>query len=199
MTELAPIIRRPATYQDVLDAPPGFVAELVRETLHLQPRPRSRHAHVAFGLAGQLFDPFGRGIRGPGGWWFASEPELHLVDAVLVPDLCGWRRERMPEFPDVAAFDLAPDWICEILSPSTRKFDLTEKREIYARSGVPHLWFVDPDAGTLEVFTLSEEGWHLVAAVAEEDIVSLAPFEAIAFPLAGVMPSRDGGSLGDPP
>jgi len=188
MTEHAPIVRHPATYQDVLDAPEHMVAELVAGTLHLQPRPRSRLAHAAFALAGQLHGPFGRGIAGPGGWWFAVEPELHLGDAVLVPDLCGWRRERMPEFPDVAAFDLAPDWICEILSPSTRAFDTTAKRDVYARDGVGHLWLVDPGIGTLEAFTLTGGRWQLIGAVAEDGEVCLAPFEAIRFPLGALLP-----------
>ena len=115
-----PSVRAPATYQDVLDAPEGMVAELVGGTLHLQPRPASRHARASFKLSARLDDPFDRGEGGPGGWYFAFEPELHLGDDVLVPDLAGWRRERMAEFPDAPAIELAPDWVCEILSPGHR-------------------------------------------------------------------------------
>ena len=105
MNEIAARVSRPATYQDVLDAPADMVAEIAAGTLHLHPRPASRHALAAFGLAGFLNDPFRRGVGGPGGWWLAVEPELHLGPDVLVPDLCGWRRERMPEFPDAPAVD----------------------------------------------------------------------------------------------
>ena len=83
---------------------------------------------------------------GPGGWILLDEPELHLHGDVLVPDLAGWRRERMPELPDAAAFELAPDWICEVLSPSTAASDRAEKMPIYARERVAHVWLVDPIA-----------------------------------------------------
>lgn len=144
MTEHAPLVRRPATYRDVLDALPDRVAELVDGTLHLQPR--SRHARAAFELSGRLDDPFENGVGGPGGWWFAVAPELHVVEQVVVPDLAGFRRrqrpserrrETMPGFFDVAAFEQVPDWVCEILSPSTRSFDLGAKRDVYARGRRP--------------------------------------------------------------
>ena len=144
MNEPSPTIRRPATYQDVLDAPPNLVAELVAGVLHLQPRPASRHARASLKLGARLDDPFENGIGGPGGWYFAIEPELHLGADVLVPDLAGWRRERMGEYPDAPAIELAPDWVCELLSPGTRRFDLTEKRALYGAQGVGHLWLVDP-------------------------------------------------------
>ena len=101
MNRQAPSVRAPATYQDVLDAPPNMVAELVGGVLHLQPRPASRHARASFRLAGRLDDPFEGGVGGPGGWYLTIEPELHFGKDVLVPDLAGWRRERMGEFPDV--------------------------------------------------------------------------------------------------
>jgi hypothetical protein len=110
---------RPATYQDVLDAPPHMVAEIANGRLHLHPRPALRHSRATFRMAGRLDDLF-EGGGGPGGWHFAIEPELHLGPDVLVPDLAGWRRERMPVFPDAPWTDLAPDWVCEILSPGTR-------------------------------------------------------------------------------
>ena len=139
-------------------------------------------------MAGQLDGPFRRGTGGPGGWHFAIEPELHLGPDVLVPDLAGWRRERMPVFPDTAAIDLAPDWVCEILSPGTRRFDLTEKRDLYRRNAVAHLWLVDPDARTLEAFTLAAGAWTLAAAFQDGDDIRAAPFEALAFPLNALWP-----------
>ena len=128
---------RRATYQDVLDAPAHLVAEIINGTLHTHPRPASRHALATSNLGDELVSPFGKGRGGPGGWWIIDEPELHFDDEIVVPDLAGWRRERMPEYPDTAYFTLAPDWVCEALSASTRKVDLHEKRPIYALAGVP--------------------------------------------------------------
>ena len=124
---------RKATYQDVLDAPPHMVAEVLAGTLHVQPRPAMRHARASSVFGYELTGPFDRGIRGPGGWWILDEPELHLGDDIVVPDLAGWRRETMPEFPDAAYCTIPPDWACEVLSPSTRRIDQNEKRAIYAR------------------------------------------------------------------
>ena len=188
MNEPAPRIRRPATYQDVIDAPPRMVAELAHGALHLHPRPASRHARASSLLGVELGGPFDKGRDGPGGWRLLDEPELHLGEDVLVPDLAGWRRERMPEFPDVPWFELAPDWVCEVLSPGTRRLDLTDKRDIYGASGVLHLWFVDPHAKTLEVFGRRENAWMLVAAFGGEDAVRAAPFDAIEFPLSALWP-----------
>jgi Uma2 family endonuclease len=183
--------RRPATYQDVLDAPEHMVAEILGGELHLQPRPRSRHGLSSSVLGSELVGPFQTGRGGPGGWWIIDEPELHLGDAVIVPDLAGWRRERMPVFPDAPWFDLAPDWACEVLSPSTRRIDTTIKRDLYARHGVTHLWFVDPDARVLEAFALTPEGWRLIAALRDDQAVRVAPFDAVAFSLAALWPPEE--------
>ena len=190
---------RPATYQDVLDAPAHKVAEVIAGTLYAQPRPAMRHAWASSIIGGALVDPFGRGRGGPGGWWIVFEPELHLGDDIVVPDLAGWRRETMPVYPDTAYCTIAPDWVCEVLSPSTRRLDLTGKRAIYARERVSHLWFVDPDARTLEVFALSDRHWLLVASLADDDAVSVPPFEAIRFPLDALWPDPvgDGGDGGE--
>ncbi len=181
---------RPATYQDVLDAPEHMVAEIVHGTLHLQPRPASPHARATSALGGRIGGPFDFGDGGPGGWWIIDEPELHFGDDVVVPDLAGWRRERMPAFPDVPWFDLAPDWACEVLSPSTRRLDLTGKREVYGREGIGHLWFVDPLARTLEAFELREGAWVLKGALSNDDPVRLQPFEAVEWPLGALWADR---------
>lgn len=94
----------------------------------------------------------------------------------------------MPEYPDAAYFMIAPDWVCEVLSPSTRRLDLSEKRALYAREGVRHLWFVDPDARTLEAFELRDGQWLLLATLADDAPVSLPPFDAITFPLDALWP-----------
>lgn len=182
---------RPATYQDVLDAPPNMVAEIARGRLHLQPRPAPRHARAASILGSELIGPFDRGRGGPGGWWILFEPELHLGPDILVPDIAGWRRETLPAIPDGAFFEAAPDWVCEVLSPGTRRLDLTEKRAIYGASGIGHLWLVDPLARTLEAFALEafaleDSRWVLAASVADDAEVALAPFAAVSVPLAAL-------------
>ena len=179
---------RRATYQDVLDAPTHQVAEIVDGTLHTHPRPAPPHAVASSSLGSDLLTTFQFGRGGPGGWWIIFEPELHVGDDILVPDLAGWRRERMAELPDTAYFALAPDWVCEVLSASTRKLDLHEKRPVYAREGVPHLWLVDPTDRTLEAFELHEGQWLLIASAKDDDPVSIRPFDAITFSLGDLWP-----------
>ncbi len=179
-----------ATYQDVLDAPPHKVAEVIHGVLRMQPRPAARHARASSIIGGELVNPFDRGRGGPGGWWIVFEPELHLGEDILVPDLAGWRRETLPVYPDAAFFDIAPDWVCEVLSPSTRQLDLTDKRDIYAREEVAYLWFVDPDVRTLEAFQLNSGAWSLIASLAGDAAVSVPPFDAITFPLGGLWPDE---------
>ncbi len=185
---------RQATYQDVLDAPPHKVAEVIAGTLHTHPRPAMRHAWASSRLGGRLDGPFNPGAGGPGGWWIIDEPELHLAADIVVPDLAGWRRETMPEYPDAAYCTIAPDWVCEVLSPSTRQLDQGGKRDLYAREGVRHLWFVDPDARTLEAFELREGHWLLLATLIDDVPVSLPPFDAITFPLDALWPEATSGT-----
>ena len=147
---------RRATYQDALDAPAHHVAEIVDGTLYTQPRSAMPHARASSSLGVRIGGPFDYDTGDPGGWWIIDEPELHLGDDIVIPDLAGWRRERMPEYPDTAYATLAPDWVCEVLSASTRRLDLHEKRPTYAREGVPCLWLVDPTDRTLEAFELHD-------------------------------------------
>ena len=179
---------RRATYQDVLDAPEHRVAEIVDGTLHTHPRPAMPHALASSRLGGELTGPFDRGRGGPGGWWIIDEPEFHLSEDILVPDLAGWRRDRMPDYPDTAYVTLAPDWVCEVLSASTRRHDLHEKRPVYAREGVGHLWLIDPADRTLEAFELHEGQWLLIANAKDDDPVSIRPFDAITFSLGDLWP-----------
>ncbi len=180
--------RGPATYRDVLDAPPHKIAEIIDGELHLQPRPASLHAFACSRLGGLLDGPFGFGRGGPGGWWIVFEPELHLGEDILVPDLAGWRRTTMPDYPDAPFFTLAPDWVCEVLSPSTRSIDLGGKRGIYAREGVKHLWFIEPAGRSLQACELREGGWASLGAAREADTVSLPPFDDTNFPLDALSP-----------
>ena len=130
---------RVATYDDLLDVPEHLVAELIHGVLHTHPRPSPRHAWASSRMGGELDHPFSRGIGGPGGWIILDEPELHLLGNVLVPDLAGWRRKRLPKLPKTAWFELAPDWICEVLSPSAAKADRLEKMPLYAPVSYTHL------------------------------------------------------------
>ena len=151
-----PPFDRPATYDDLVKVPDIQVAEIVDGELHASPRPAPRHARAGSLLGAAITGPYDRGLGGPGGWWILDEPELHVGRNVLVPDLAGWRRTRMPRLPDTAFFPLAPDWVCEVLSPSTASLDRAKKLAIYAREGVAHAWIVDPLAGTLEVSAAGE-------------------------------------------
>jgi Uma2 family endonuclease len=175
--------RRPATYEDVLAAPDHLVAELVDGDLYTSPRPAPRHADASSGLAGALRGPFDRGRGGPGGWRILSEPELHLGPDIVVPDLAGWRRERLPHLPGEAFFTLAPDWICEVVSPSTAAFDRAKKLGVYAREGVRHAWLVDPVAQTIEALRLESSRWTIVATYAGQGTIQAEPFEALPLDL----------------
>src|SRR5918994_1136860 len=118
----APVKPR-ATYDDLLQVPPHRVAEIVDGELHVSPRPASRHALAASLIGSDLVGPFHQGRGGPGGWWILFEPEVHLGGDVVVPNVAGWRRARLPEFPDTPAFTVAPDWVCEVVSPGTERLD----------------------------------------------------------------------------
>ncbi len=174
---------RRATYADLLAVPDHLVAEILDGELFTFPRPASPHARVATKLGldlGGRFDGPPGGDDAPGGWWFLDEPELHLGADVLVPDLAAWRMERMPEIPNAAAFTLAPDWVCEVLSPSTVQIDRTRKMPIYARESIRHVWLIDPLARTVEVYRLEAGRWMVASAHAGDDAVRAEPFGAVA-------------------
>ena len=171
-----------ATYEDVLSAPDNKVAEILDGELFLSPRPAPRHSVASSRLGGALV-PFDDGPDGPGGWWILDEPELHFGEHVVVPDLAGWRRARLPAIPDTAFFSLAPDWVCEVLSPSTERIDRGRKLRIYAEAGVAHAWFVNPVERTLEVLRLRDGAWTIVAVCSGSDMVRVEPFDAIELAL----------------
>jgi Uma2 family endonuclease len=176
--------RKRATYADVLAAPRHLVAEILAGELHLQPRPATAHAAATSALGVELGSPFGRGRGGPGGWLIVDEPELHLSEDILVPDLAGWRREKLPKLPDAPYVSVAPDWVCEALSPATAQLDRTKKRPVYAREGVRWLWFIDAVARTLEAFELSNGRFTVIGSWADDAKARIAPFDAIEFDLA---------------
>ncbi|MDG4598063.1 MAG: Uma2 family endonuclease [Candidatus Contendobacter sp.] len=176
--------RKFATYEDLFDLPENLVGEIIHGQLITHPRPAPKHAVASSAIGDELVGPFQKGRGGPGGWWILDEPELHLGPHILVPDLAGWRRERLPTMPDTAFFTLPPDWVCEVLSPGTARTDRADKMPIYAAQGIPFLWLIDPAPRTLEVFVLREGRWSLEHVYQQDDEVRAVPFEAIAFPLA---------------
>lgn len=190
-----PARKRRATYQDVLDAPEHLVAEILDGELELSPRPRPIHSDAIGALTEEVRGRFhrrGGGGGPPGGWIILVEPEVHLDGDVIVPDVAGWRRERLPAVPrDVAAIDLAPDWVCEVISPSTARIDRVQKRRIYARAGVGHLWHVDPDARTLEAWRLFEGRWLGVGAWGGSEKVRVEPFDAVELLLGRLWGEED--------
>jgi len=173
-----------ATYEDILALPDHVVGQIVDGELHVAPRPASPHAVATAAIGEELGPPFKRGRGGPGGWVILDEPEVHLAPDVVVPDLGGWRRERMPEIPHAPYFTLAPDWVCEVLSPSTVRLDRGGKLRVYARERVAHVWMVDPLAQTLEVLRLDGETYRIVLTAAGEERVRAEPFDAIELDLA---------------
>ncbi len=177
---------RPATYADIEALPSNMVGEIIFGVLHSHPRPAPRHAVAANAVGYEITGPFGRGTDGPGGWIFMVEPELHLGPHVVVPDLAGWKRERLTPFPETAYIETPPDWLCEVLSPSTQAIDRTDKLAVYAEFGVKHCWYVDPIARTLEVLALTGDKWMIAATFKDDDAVTAVPFEVHTFGLDGL-------------
>ncbi|MGH9323926.1 MAG: Uma2 family endonuclease [Vicinamibacteria bacterium] len=179
-------VPRKATYADLEALSDRYIGEIVGGDLYASPRPRLRHAVAATRLTVRLGPPFDEGSGGPGGWWILIEPELHFGTDVVVPDLAGWRRERLPVVPDAAYLELAPDWVCEIVSPSTERIDRGSKLGIYARERVLHVWLLNPDAKTLEVLKLQGEQWLVAAVHTGASPVRAEPFDAVELDLAGL-------------
>ena len=171
---------KPATYEDLLAVPDHLVAEIVYGMLYTSPRPAPRHTNASSVLGAELNIRWQRGRGGPGGWWILFEPELHLGENVLVPDIAGWRKTALPALPtDIAYFETAPEWICEVLSPSTARLDRGPKLEIYATAGVKWAWLVDPVLKMIEVYQLVDGRWVRHAVATDDAEATLPPFEAV--------------------
>ncbi|HRD74708.1 MAG TPA: Uma2 family endonuclease [Hyphomicrobiaceae bacterium] len=174
---------RPATYAEVEALPPKVVGEILFGVLHTQARPAPRHGYAAGILGSEFIGTYRFGRGGPGGWVVIVEPELHFGSHVVVPDIAGWRKERLPAMPDTAWIVTPPDWVAENLSPSTMRIDRTDKLAVYASFGVSHAWYVDPLVLTLEVFELVASRWQIERTFKDADPVCAPPFEAHTFPL----------------
>lgn len=175
-----------SAYEQFLEQPDSVVAEIIHGKLVTQARPAPRHAQATSVLNGELMGPFHRGRQGPGGWRIVFEPEVRFDADILVPDIAGWRRERMPKLPEGARFDVAPDWVCEVLSPSTQAIDRADKLPIYAAHGVRHAWLLDPASQTLEVYRLEGERWLIIGTHRDDAVVRAEPFDAIELELSAL-------------
>lgn len=181
MSDPAP---RRATYADIVELPEGVVGELIGGELYTQPRPAAPHILVASGLGVDLGGPFDRGRGGPGGWILLYEPELHFGEDVLVPDLAGWRIERLPaEARKGAAITIVPDWVAEVASPSTTKTDRVVKVPFYAAQGVKHLWLVEPVDGRIEAYALEGARWSWLGTWSDDSAAKIPPFDAVPLDL----------------
>jgi Uma2 family endonuclease len=173
-----------ATMADIEALPPGVKGEIIDGKLYTQPRPTGAHQEILGLLAADLIDPYQRGRRGPGGWWIVVEPGIRLpTSPELSPDLAGWRRESLPQIPN-GPFTVAPAWICEVHSPSTRGYDLVTKRAYYAQIAVQHLWYVDPEARSLTVSRLVEGRWLELGVFGDDAKVRAEPFAEVEIDLA---------------
>ena len=192
------LARKLPSYDDIVALPSNVVGEIIAGELVVSPRPGPVHARFASGLGVFIGGPYQYGLGGPGGWWIIDEPELHLqvepAFLAVVPDLAGWRRERMPAMPETAYFTVVPDWVCEVLSPGTRPYDRAEKLPYYGRAGVRHAWLVDPIAQLLEVFANADGEWRLLNVWRGDAVVRAAPFDAIQLDL-GVLWSGGAGEV----
>jgi Uma2 family endonuclease len=188
MTDPVSSIKPRATYADLEAVPDHQVAELIDGELYTTPRPGLRHARASSLLGVELGGPFDHGRGGPGGWILLDEPELHIADDVVVPDLAGWRRERFPHdvdhLVDPAFLTVAPDWICEVISPSTERLDRARKAGVYARAGVHYLWLLNPMSRTLEILRVEDRRWLLLETYSDQDRVRAEPFDVHEWDLA---------------
>jgi hypothetical protein len=171
-------------YAAMAALPEGVVGEIMYGGLYVHPRPAAGHAAAATQLMMRIGPPFRFGEGGPGGWWILDEPELHFQrdTEILVPDIAGWRCARMPQLPEDQRFEVVPDWVCEVLSPSTASQDREIKMPLYAHYGVDHAWLVDPRAKRVEVYSRDGEEWQHVATVTGDQRIIAPPFEAVALP-----------------
>ena len=178
--------RKPSLYEQLIALPDGLTGEIINGQLRTQPRPAWPHGLAGSRLGADIEGPYGRGRGGPGGWWIIDEPEVHFVldTEVTVPDIAGWRKERLPSPPEGHKIQVVPDWICEIFSPSTKSTGREEKMPLYARYRVRFAWLVDPKSHTLEAYELADAKWRPLGIFRDDDTVSVAPFDAIVIRLA---------------
>ncbi|MEW6489873.1 MAG: Uma2 family endonuclease [Thermodesulfobacteriota bacterium] len=187
---------RAATYEDLSRIPENATGEIVAGELVVTPRPSRRHVFATSSLDKEVGPPYQLGRGGPGGWVILVEPELGLGEHILVPDLAGWRRERLIESEEHNWISVTPDWVCEVLSPGTVRLDRIQKTAIYRNHGVAHLWLLDPLHRTLEVYALdaSSRSWVVRGLYGGNDRVRAEPFQEIEIELAHLWWSSPAGA-----
>lgn len=189
---MAQTARKLATWDDVLRAPEGSATEVVGGELFAMARPPARHGRTQGALWRRIGAPFDDDGE-PGGWWIVIEADVRLgAHDIVQPDLVGWRRERLPELPHTRPVDVVPDWVCEVLSDSTRGHDRLRKLPLYLRAGVPHAWLVDPDARTVEAYQADGSNWRLLGTYGDGDQARIPPFEAVTIDVARLFLPRKG-------
>ncbi len=165
-----------ALYELYRALPEGTKAEIVAGEIRVLPRPRPKHVRAASVLGARLLSSHGwDSEEGPGGWVILDEPELRFGDEIRAPDLAGWRVDRYQE-PEDNPITLMPDWLCEVLSPTTARSDRAEKMPLYAEHGVEHLWIVDPANRTLEVYRREGRLWVVSSTHGADDVIHPEPF-----------------------
>lgn len=189
MGAMADPLPRPAGWAEILAAPPGVEVEVIGGELWTHARPRPEHGRAQSALSYGLFGPFDRGRGGPGGWWLINEPDVAFgAHDIVSPDIAGWRRERVPEFPCERPVAVRPDWVCEVLSPSTALRDRRDKAALYLEAGVPWYWLVDTRARLLEAFEATGGRWLRLGAWSEADVARVPPFDAVDLFVADLFP-----------
>jgi len=181
--------RKIPTLADLEALPSNVKGEIIEGVLYTMTRPRAGHQDTSLASGSDLKGPFDRGKGGPGGWWILTEPGIELPNTPEIsPDLAGWRKERMPELPEDAPIRVVPDWVCEILSPTTRRHDLLIKKPYYARVGVRHHWLIDHDARTVTAYRLVSERWVELGVWGDESDARIEPFDAMPLDVGGWWP-----------
>jgi Uma2 family endonuclease len=172
---------RPPTLADLDALPANIVGEIIEGVLYTMTKPRAPHRRTTRLIGGRVGDPFDNGIGGPGGWWIIPEPGIELPNDTkeISPDVAGWRRERIPDLPVDEPIRVVPDWVCEILSPTTRRHDMLRKQPYYAKIGVPYMWLVDIEARVLTIYRLESSDWRMIGTYSDETEARIAPFDAV--------------------
>jgi Uma2 family endonuclease len=177
--------RKVPTLEDLDALPSNVKGEIIEGILYTMTRPRGRHQRVVLTVGSRLKDPFDDGRGGPGGWWILPEPGIELPNTPEIsPDIAGWKRERLPELPEDTGITVVPDWVCEILSPSTRRHNLLIKKPYYARLGVPHHWIIDREARTVTSYRLENGRWVELGVYGDEREARIEPFDAVVLDIA---------------
>ncbi|MBF0498142.1 MAG: Uma2 family endonuclease [Deltaproteobacteria bacterium] len=182
---MAELARKIATYEDLYSIPENMTGEIIDGELIVTPRPSRKHAYATSALDKKIGTPYQYGEGGgPGGWIFLMDQEIKLGENIVVPDLAAWKRERFPVLEETNWISVAPNWVCEILSPSTFRNDKVKKMPLYARHAVEHIWLIDPVAMTMDVFRLESGRWVLLGSYAEQGKVRVEPFQEIELDLS---------------